>query len=515
MIAAMKKSKYMICLLLAFAAAGQYGCKEFLDVKPVDKLTGNNFWKSRQDVESYIWDIHGLFRAKIGSTPFLPASGDIRCGMMAETPQMGNGRDYFDRLAANDLMYACYPTGGEWWQATFHFEYITRWKEFYQVIQACNILDYELDNREVPDLSEADIKRFKAEGAFMRSLSYFFIVRLFGDVPYYREAYQQDPLPRTDMITVLNNCIEDLMAVKNDLPWTFEDPAYQGVRVSRGSALALLMHMNMWNAGFDQGNKQHYYRQTADLGKELVESDAYELMPIEDFHLLFKGRTREGLYEIAQNFNYGELVGYNTFADMVLHYPYKRPAISHQYSYSYFRSDFLQRLYPPSQADERTEVWFDSGMFSDDGTFQFLKFTNVYAIEDGEDVNPDGNIIIFRYAGAILLRAEALAELGEENEAIRMMNLVRQRAGASNYNGSGGQALKDEIFAERARELMGEGHYFYDLVRTRRVLDSRWSFYPLTEDQFNRGGWTWPLDPAVQNNNPLMTLNTYWLGGGQ
>jgi hypothetical protein len=58
---------------------------------------------------------------------------------------------------------------------------------------------------------------------------------------------------------------------------------------------------------------------------------------------------------------------------------------------------------------------------------------------------------------------------------------------------------------------MGEGHYYFDLLRTGRIFNPQWCYYPLTQLQFDQGGWTWPLDPSVQNQNPFVQLNTYWL----
>jgi hypothetical protein len=151
-------------------------------------------------------------------------------------------------------------------------------------------------------------------------------------------------------------------------------------------------------------------------------------------------------------------------------------------------------------------------MFADNGDFQYLKFVNIYAITDDEDYNPDGNVIIFRYADALLLLAEALAEVGgRDDDAMARLNEVRTRAFAAPVSGLTGEALKDAIFAERARELMGEGHYFFDLVRTGRIFSSKWTYRPFTQLQFDQGGWTWPLDASVQNQNPYIQLNLYWL----
>ena len=54
------------------------------------------------------------------------------------------------------------------------------------------------------------------------------MVRAFGDVPYYTIAYNSASLPRTNMVTVLQSCLEDLRtgALGNSpedrfLPWTY------------------------------------------------------------------------------------------------------------------------------------------------------------------------------------------------------------------------------------------------------------------------------------------------------
>src|SRR5690606_249750 len=97
---------------------------------------------------------------------------------------------------------------------------------------------------------------------------------------------------------------------------------------------------------------------------------------------------------------------------------------------------------------------------------------------------------IFRFAGVVLLWAEALAEVSQNDRAIAALNTVRERAGAAIIQGLSGQALKDAIFLERNRELFGEGHRYFDLIRTRRILSRVWTAWPLNLDQFNRRAWT-------------------------
>lgn len=485
------------------------GCKKFLTVQPVDKLSGNAYWKSASDVESFVSDIYGQFRDKLQSTSFMAASGELRSGQVKMSPETDkNYRAYIDMCGQNNLL-GLVAANANWNQNGFNFGSMTQWKDLYKVIQSANILEKELSKNPIPDLSGTELRQYTAEAVFIRCLTYLFLVRLYGDVPYYTTAYLSTPLPRMEMVTVINNCIAELDKRKEDLPWTYKDPAKRAVRATKGGALVLLMYMHLWNAGFDKANKTTHFEKAAAYGAELIQSGAYKLLPIDDSHLIFKGRSEEGLVEIAQNFNYNETLSkYAPFSDMVQHYPYKRPLSGHEYSFGYYRASFLHMLYPDGQTDRRRDTWFDQSMFADNGQFQFIKFSNVFS--HGEDVNPDDNIIIFRYAGALLMTAEAMVETGRGDEATRLLNMVRDRAGAPKYDGPGGDDLRQAVYLEEARELMGEGLFYFDLIRTGRVMDQKWCYTPLTDDQFARGGWTWPLASSVMDNNPLMTLNNYW-----
>jgi starch-binding outer membrane protein, SusD/RagB family len=82
--------------------------------------------------------------------------------------------------------------------------------------------------------------------------------------------------------------------------------------------------------------------------------------------------------------------------------------------------------------------------------------------QPGRDNN---NWIAFRYADALLRRAEALWRLDRPAEALVYVNQVRARAGLPGLSGLTGNALRDAILDERAWELSGEGHRWMDLKR--------------------------------------------------
>lgn len=505
--------KTVIYILVIAGSFVLPSCKKFLNIQPIDKLTGNNFFKTEDDVLASVYDMSNTLFGKINETQYIGAVGEYRSGEVMHEAQsdFATAREYVEVLGRNDVLKAINGPGD--WVGLYNFGVITNWRAYYQVIQSANLLISKVDA--VEGLTDAKKKQYKAEAVFIRCLSYYFMVHLYGDVVYYTDAFHATAEPRENMVSVFNKCIAELAAVKNNLPWAYGDPALRGVRANRGSVAALMMNMNMWNAGFDKANATKYYTSTADLGNELIASNAFRLLPIEDWATVIKGRSEESLFEFYQSVNYGDpQKNIAPISDMFVHYPYKRPEYTHRVSFAYFRGEYMQKLYPDG-ADKRKSIWFDENIYADNGKFMMLKFAQNSFITGTEDANPDNTFMIFRYAGEILLTAEALANLGgRDDEAIALVNKVRDRAEAERYTGAGGQDLIDYIFLERSRELMGEGHHYFDLIRTRKILSSQWSYNVLTLDKFNRGAWTWPIYSEALNNNPYMVLNTYWTNGG-
>lgn len=504
--------KVIIYTIIIAAAFCLPSCKKFLDVQPLDKLTGNNFFQSKEDVVANIYNLSRIVFSKYNETHFVGATGEYRSGEVLYESQsdLAPAREFVEILGKNNLLFLI--SGGRPWDF-YNFGRITDWTAYYQAIQGANILIAKLDEG-IPGVSETEKNSFKAEAAFIRSLSYFTMVRLYGNVVYYTDAFHSAAQPRENFVSVLNKCIADLKTHKNNIAWTYTDPSLKGVRASKGSIVALMMEMNMWNAGFDPNNAQKYYQETADLGKELIASNAFRLLPINEWATVIKGRSDESLFEFYRSINYGDAnANIAPIADMFLHYPYKRPEYTHRVSFAYYRGEYMQKLFQDG-SDKRITSWFNEDIFADNGKFMMLKFAQNSFSTGEEDANPDNTFMVFRYGGEILLAAEALADLGEDAESIKLLNMVRDRAQASKYTGGGGSALKDFIFYERSRELIGEGHHYFDLVRTKRILSNQWSYNVLTADKFSRGAWTWPINSGALNNNPYMVLNEYWVNGG-
>ena len=99
-----------------------------------------------------------------------------------------------------------------------------------------------------------------------------------------------------------------------------------------------------------------------------------------------------------------------------------------------------------------------------------------------------------------------MSALGERNGAIEALNTVRTLRGLKEYNQDVNGDLVDAIFKERQRELMGEGHRWYDMVRYHKIKQRNSKLTSL----INSGGIYWPVSRKLINQNNLLTQNPYW-----
>lgn len=501
----MKNIKYPIVLALLLMMTG---CQKFLNVTPIDALSGNNFWKSRQDVEAFTNGIYARLKSKVGGGMLIPAI-EMRSNFVGIQSLDDNSSPIINLIGNNLRPVKTAETGYD-----RRLQEIMRWKAWYDIIASCNILYYELDNVPATAMSDAEKKRYKAEAVFLRNLSYMFLCKLFGDVIYYTDAYNTKALGRMPQVEVMNRCLADMGAAKLDLPIAYSDGSLVGVRPTRASAVALMMHLNMWAAAWESTNKDPYYTNVLTLAEELATYNTYFILPksIENTKAIFKGRSQENLFTVLQDFNYRETFARQAnYAFFFSHWPLQR-TITSITSHMYYEEKYMNKLFPEGVPDVRRSLWFENIAVSN-GNFQFKKFINYYATGSGPDLTAysDDSAVIFRVSDAILLAAQAAAELDQDQLARDYVNKVREASSATFFT-SGGEELKDDIYEERCRELIGEGHFFFDLVRTKRAVNPDYSKGLITVGDFNNGAWTWPLLITAEdrNANPKLVDNTFW-----
>jgi hypothetical protein len=491
--------KWYIIGLLICTSIGFDGCKKFLQVKPVNVLSGNDYWKTKKDVESSIVGAYGILlqRFKDG---IMYNTGDFRAGNW----------NWFNKsnlraIGTNNLLNT-----GNGDNADIPMD----WRPFYRAIATANLAIDRIPQVEDPEFTEADKKKYVAEAKFIRGFTYFYMCRLYGDVPLQTDAYDISMHARDNMLTVLDFVVKDMESCKDDLPLNYEDPSNWAVRATKGGALALMAHAHMWAAGFDPGHEKEHYQAADKWIKELMDLNQYVLLPYEkeSFPAIFKGRSEEGIFELSMDNNYGDQKSHSLIIQWTLHEPYLK-----SYEDGGMGSEItpmrkhMERMYPRGEDDKRLTLWFEDP-YSESAIARFPMFMKFNTVTNHDQRDFDANYIFFRYADVLLLRAEALSYLGTNDaEAIRLLNLVRARAGARIYTGAGGRPLQDAVFFEREKEMMGEGHLWYDLVRTHRVLNKDITENALTQDQFDRGGWTYPISNDAVSSNPLLTRNQYWI----
>ena len=124
-----------------------------------------------------------------------------------------------------------------------------------------------------------------------------------------------------------------------------------------------------------------------------------------------------------------------------------------------------------SSVDRRTIYTFGLGNIETGETFDGIKTGGVFY--GGEKfwcpdmvANYDSNNYrLFRYADAVLMMSESYCRLGQAQKAVEYLDLVRARAGLEGYSYLSESEMIKEIQNERARELGGEMHRKFDLVR--------------------------------------------------
>ena len=121
---------------------------------------------------------------------------------------------------------------------------------------------------------------------------------------------------------------------------------------------------------------------------------------------------------------------------------------------------------------------------------------------DANLTNPN-NYRAIRFADVLLMAAEALNR-GGINDALAQtyLNRVRSRAGLADVTAAG-SALTDAIYAERRVELVGEGHHFFDLVRTGRASSEidgfqtgKHELFPIPSIEIELAGNRWAQNPG-------------------
>ena len=350
-----------------------------------------------------------------------------------------------------------------------------------------------------------------AEAYFLRAYYNFELVKWFGPIPIKPNARfevgDETSIPRSPVEAVYSYIEEDLLLSLESLPLDILEKG----RVSNGAAKSLLGKVYLY---------QNKFEFAANVLDEVIDSNVYGLEP--NYGLIFENdgeNGKESVFEVQYTdlegagfdcFQCSEgniAVGFNGIRQ------YNGPLFDSGFSFNVLTQSLVDAF---EIADIRKEVavldiedWASkTGATYGTGYEHTGYFNRKYIARKGDSNIGDQNLTnpnnyrAIRYADVLLMAAEAHAKKPSPDnlKSNSYLNMVRSRAFSDNISqiSLSGEALVDAIFNERRVEFAGEGHRFFDLVRTGQAQDFIDGFVinkheifpvPLQEIQFSNGNW--------------------------
>jgi starch-binding outer membrane protein, SusD/RagB family len=350
------------------------------------------------------------------------------------------------------------------------------YKDFYEGIFRANQILQNIDKITYQSDSLKNIRR--GEATFFRAFYYFNLVRLYGDVPIVKELIlAPNPniaadFPRKPVQQIYNEVIiPDALDAISRLPLTV--PASQKGRLVKAAAQMLLGKV---------------YLTLKDYPKALDNFNAvtgFSLNP--SYQANFNPATKNGVESIfevqtnpipgANGFSFSFMPLWQPFSTGTTFWSVAAPTNTHSLNQP---TDTLYNSYEAADtltATGRRNVTIQRAFVGSNRILCFSKY------KYSAPANPAICLAqwpIYRFAETQLSKAECLNEISfPDANAFTLLNAVRARAGlpAKTQNNSNPalainsqDAFRLAIEQERKVEFAGEGHRWFDLVRTGRVI---------------------------------------------
>jgi hypothetical protein len=383
---------------------------------------------------------------------------------------------------------------------------LAKWDVFYKIINNCNlVLKYAPEVAEIdPNYTKGKLEVHLAEALSLRALAYFYLVRIYRDVPFITYPYLDDTedfdVPKTDGDVILNNMIEDLKTAKRYAviargAGTDYKMLNKG-RITKNAVRAILADIYLWQAS---GRRHDPALQTEEYLACISECDEvgpiieneYQAMDLDKITgaelLLISNEYYDGNSWLTQ-FNRGDM-GSNSY-ESIFELQFNDRTTSEKISDLYGRDDQRGKLNASNkvtwinqEADVRKKYSISIEMSG--GFYYILKYvmtsflTNVTTGEIAGYMMYSKtnypNWILYRLPDVYLMKAEALVELGRLDEALELVNKIYLR---SNPDLDGKPLTLDKystqaemqalVLDERQREFLFEGKRWFDLLRVAR-----------------------------------------------
>ena len=486
----MKKNNFIFkSFLLLLGITVFLGCTEdFLDESSEYTIASENYFNSEEE----------YYNALIGVYDILQSTYvNVLLGEIASDNTLAGGESATDVIGFQQVDLMTHTPVND------NLDDVWDWN-FAGVQRANYILEFE-DN-----IDFEGKEQILAETRFLRAYFTFELVKWFGPIPLSGDMRfnlgDEKTIPRSPVSEVYDQIESDLQYAVENLDYT----APQVGRATKGAAQALLGKAYLY---------QEQFQESAAVLTDLINSGQYHLYGTqgdEEYTNLFEfvgENSAESVFEVQ--YTGAEGAGFECLqcseGNVAVGFQGVRNYVGPLYESGYSFNVPVQEVYDAFTDDDirrdysilDIEAWAaETGAtyvegYNHTGYFnrKYLPRENVN--EGDEKLTQPNNYRAIRYADVLLMAAEALVRGNiDEDRAVTYINMVRERAGLDTITSQ--SALLDIIYAERRLELVGEGHRFFDLVRTGRAAQEIEGFtenkneifpVPLEEIEFSQGNW--------------------------
>lgn len=230
----MKIKRTIPVLISSAIMLGMTSCEDFLTIFPSDQIVEEDFWEDKRDLNNVVSACYTQLAQNMQN--FINW-GELRSDNFALST--GTNNENIKNIMNANLL----PTNG-----------MFRWTPLYMEINFCNkILAHGpevLDSDE--SFSVGSWGPIRAEAITLRALSHFYLLRVWGEVPYVTVDYNNDSqtfiLPQSTQEAVLDSIIQDLESVKGVAMDDYGNTVWNKGRVTRKAVYALLADVYLWRA---------------------------------------------------------------------------------------------------------------------------------------------------------------------------------------------------------------------------------------------------------------------------
>ncbi len=431
--------------LLVLLILGACDTTEFLETEPPNSHTPATFYSSEKQIDEAVVAIYNRNRSIMeGQWRFGEFRSDNTYYQRNEADRGGFGTEEIDEFTMN----------------SDNGNILNYWNEWYDGILLANVVMQNIDNVDFNQNPDNKSIR-KAEAQFFRSWFYFNLVRSFSDVPLVtsiasspEDALNEEFTERVPASEIYDFVLSEAQAAIDNLPESW--PASQVGRATKGAALMLKAKVHMTLQQFDQAIP--LLRQMETLGYTILDDYQQVFDPENKNH-------KESVFELQYSFVQGQasnfltpFVPFTSGNRIVLFGNAGSRAGLNQ------PTDDLIELYPEGDVREDVNIAYDLGV-------PYINKYNYPPLAPGQQ---DINYPMFRYADARLMLAESLAETGNWQDAIDIINdEIRPRTGvAEPVAAANAEEALEKIAIERRLELAFENHRWFDLVRTGKAVET-------------------------------------------